>query len=80
MSNVRILVVILVLQGLTLLSLWTGGPLQPAHAQIPDAGAQRLAMIDELRSTNRKLDQLIQLLEGGKLQVTAVVVEAKKQE
>lgn len=68
----RLLAVIIALQGLTLLGQWTGSPrIAPAAAQVPDAGAQRLQMIDELRATNQKLDRLVTLLESGKLQVVA---------
>jgi hypothetical protein len=66
----RLLTAVLVLQGLTLLGLWTGQPRAgDAHAAIPDPGAQREAMVAEQKATNEKLDRLLGLLESGKLTV-----------
>jgi cell division protein FtsB len=65
----QLLAVVIVLQALILATLWFGGPLQSAQAQIPDAGAQRDDQINQARLTNAKLDQLIELLQSGKLQV-----------
>lgn len=78
MKSARLLGVVLVLQGLILLGQWTGGPrIATAEAQLPDPGAQRIAMTDELKKTNDKLDKLISLLESGKVQVTAVMPDSK---
>ena len=66
----RLLTAVLVLQGLTLVGLWTGQPRAgDAHAAIPDPGAQREAMVAEQKVTNEKLDRLVSLLESGKLKV-----------
>lgn len=65
----QLLAVVIVLQALILATLWFGGPLQSAQAQIPDAGAQRDQLIDQAKQTNAKLDQLIGILQSGKLQV-----------
>jgi len=35
---------------------------EPAHAQIPDAGAQRMALVQELRRTNARLTEVVELL------------------
>ena len=78
MNTARMFAVILAIQMLTLLSVWTGnGPLPAARAQIPDAGAQRQQVVDELKAMNGKLDKLVELLESGKMQVTAVLPEDK---
>lgn len=78
-SSSRWLGVIVVLQGLVLLGQWTGGPrISSAEAQVPDPGAQRLAMVDELKKSNDKLDKIISLLESGKLQVSATLPDEKK--
>ena len=76
----KLLAFVLVLQLLTLMGQWASVPLwqNQAQAQIPDAGAQRNQMVDELRSMNSKLDRLIGLLESGKVQVQAVVPDEKK--
>jgi hypothetical protein len=62
--------IVVVMQGLILLVLLGGTPsATPAMAQIPDAGAQRDQIIDQLKSQNEKLDKLLALLSGGDLQV-----------
>jgi len=76
MNSSKLLVAVVVLQGLILLGQWTGsGPLSPTWAQIPDAGGQRNQMIDELKAVNAKLDKLLDVLQSGKLQVRAVAEE-----
>lgn len=62
--------IIVVMQGIMLLLLLVGAPSpSPAMGQIPDAVAQRDAMIEQMKSTNEKLDKLLALLSGGDLQV-----------
>lgn len=48
-----------------------------AVAQIPDQGAQLAQLIDESKALNTKMDRLLQLLEGGKLEVRVKADEAK---
>ncbi len=76
MATRRLLAAILVLQILTILNQWFGGPISTAHAQIPDAGAQRLEIINQLKTCNDqlkdmddKLDKLISIFQSGKVQV-----------
>jgi hypothetical protein len=76
MTTRKILTAILVLQVLTILNQWFGGPISKARAQIPDAGAQQLQIIDELKSNNDllkgiddKLDKMVTIFQSGKLQV-----------
>jgi len=71
MKSHKILTAILVMQAVMLMGQWFGGPVMPAMAQIPDAGAQRVQVIEQLKSVNDKLDRLIALLESGKVQVQA---------
>ncbi len=76
---------------LLMLAILTGGPAglvgtslaAPATGGIPDAGAQREALVRALEGmnnkqeqTNLKLDKLLALLESGKLKV--VVTDEKK--
>jgi hypothetical protein len=77
----RVLVAILMLQGLTLANLWVTGPgmTSTAHAQVSDPGAQRIEMIKELEATNEKLDRLISILESGNLQVKVCMPDEVKQ-
>ncbi len=66
----RLLTVVVALQVFTLMTQWGVGPAaQPARAQIPDAGEQRVQMIEQMKATNEKLDKLLDLLKGGALQV-----------
>jgi hypothetical protein len=76
MTTNRILAMVLVLQMVIVANQWLGGPISVARAQIPDAGAQRDEMIDQLKSANDtlkamddKLDKMEGVLESGKLQV-----------
>jgi len=79
MKSSRILGVIVVLQGLILLGQWTGsGPVTPAWGQVPDAGAQRNQMIEELRTLNGKVDKLVDVLNSGKLQVQLAKADEKE--
>lgn len=83
------LTAIAVLLTVLIVGLWAEGPdpdraaaagARPAEGQakgIPDSGAQRMAMIRELQTVNGKLDKLVGLLEGGKLQVIVANLEAK---
>lgn len=67
----RWLVLVVVLQATFIGFLITGGGdagpalLQEARAQVPDSGAQRLQIIDELKQLNRRVDVLQATLEGG---------------
>lgn len=76
-STNRLLAFVVVLQVLILGSLWTSNTLPVAQAQIPDPGAQRERQLDELRNLNKKMDQLIELLGSGKVQVTVADAEKK---
>jgi hypothetical protein len=80
MTMSKFLTLIVLLQVLILTGQWAGPSLvAPAQAQIPDAGAQRIMMIDELKLMNAKMDKVIQVLEAGKFQVTIVKEDEKKQ-
>jgi hypothetical protein len=80
MKSTKLLAVIVVLQGLILLSQWTGsGPVTPAWAQIPDSGSQRNELINELKSLNGKVDKLVEVLSSGKLQVQVAKPDEKQQ-
>ena len=81
MKSTKLLVAIVGLQVLTVAGQWLGQPsvVSTASAQVPDAGAQRIEMIDQLKAMNAKLDRLVSLLESGKLQVqTATENDTKK--
>lgn len=71
-----ILTVLALLLGLHVWTLWTtGAPVQPpaAHAQgIPDSGAQRQEIIDQLKLLNSKTAKLQELMVSGKVRVQVV--------
>ncbi len=77
------LTAIVVLLTLLIVGLWAGEPLPTGAASavaadrsvLPNAGAQRKDMLEAIQGTNRKLDQIIALMQSGKVQVT--LVEAK---
>ncbi len=86
MSSLRYLnIVLTALTILLALQLWTTWSVSsvdpiatPAFAQgIPDAGAQRLQMVDELKLVNRKVEELKDLLASGKVRVTVENADTK---
>ncbi len=77
-SQSRMLTLILAMQALILAGQWFGASTPtPAMAQIPDSGAQRSQMIESLKSIDGKLDRLVTLLDGGKLQVRVTASDEK---
>ena len=80
MKRDRLLTLVVVLQGLILMGQWLGSPsvVHSASAQIPDAGGQRLQIIDELKAVNAKVDKLQSFLESGKLEVKVVVTDDQR--
>jgi hypothetical protein len=80
MKTVKLLTVVVVLQALILVGQWGGAPsvVTPAHAQIPDAGGQRLEIIAELKALNARVDKLQGFLESGKLEVRTAPADENK--
>lgn len=80
MKTNKLLVAVVALQGLILIGQWSGGTsmLSTAHGQIPDPANRQMQMIDELKSVNSKLDELIGLLKDGDLQVRVAKTEEEK--
>ena len=78
----KLLTVVVVLQGLTLLGQWTGQAsfTREARAELnlPDPGARQLAMLEELRSLNAKMDKMVGVLQSGDLQVKVAKAEEQK--
>lgn len=67
------------LQALILLGQWTAGSYgTPAYGQMADPAAQRAAILDEMKSSNSKLDKLISILESGQLQVKVATPDENK--
>jgi hypothetical protein len=77
----KLLAVVIVLQGLTLLGQWTGSSaVQTAKAEIPDPANRQMQMIEGIKTTNDKLDKLIGILESGDLQVKVVMPDEEKKD
>jgi len=84
-NTIRLLTVIAVLQGLTLVSQWRGGSPAYGASTLPDPGADRRETIAELKSlnekvatTNDRLGELLKYLDSGKLQVVTTPADDKK--
>jgi hypothetical protein len=78
-TTVRILTVIAIFQGLTLVTLWKGDVGATAvHASVPEPGADRREMISELKAMNEKLSSVEKILSSGKLQVEVINPDDKK--
>jgi hypothetical protein len=67
----RLLAAVLVLQVLTIAGQWTGrAGSNDARADLPPNPAERqIAMTEEMKSMNHKLDRLVSILEAGRLKV-----------
>ena len=80
MKTSKLLVAVIALQGLILIGQWSGGTsmLSTAQAQVPDPANRQMQMIDELKSLNGKMDELMQVLRSGDLQVKVAKTEDDK--
>jgi len=76
MRNNKLIVAVLVLQGLILLGQWTGQSALTREARaditLPDPGARQLAMVEELKGLNGKMERLMGMLQSGDVQVKVV--------
>lgn len=81
MKSSKLLGVVIVLQGLILVGQWAGQPsagTAKADITVPNPGERQMAIIDELKNVNSKLDKIYGALSGGDLTVKAVVVKDDK--
>jgi hypothetical protein len=80
MNASKLLSVVVVLQLVILAGQWLGTPqaLPSAQAQVPDAGAIRLQILDETKTLNGKMDKLIGVLTSGDVQVKVVTPDENK--
>jgi hypothetical protein len=80
MKSNRLLVIVILLQGMILLGQWLEGPriLPAAQAEPFNAGADRQAMLDSLKSIDSKLDSMVSILNSGNLQVKVQQVDEHK--
>ena len=78
MRQTKILTAVVIAQSILLAIAWIGPSAQPAMAQIPDSGAQRTQMLQELQNLNGKMDKLLEILDGGNLQVRLAKPDEKQ--
>jgi len=79
MKTEKMLVVVIVLQGLILASQWAGIPAAtPAQAQQFNPSERQLALIEEAKQTNARLDKLISFLQSGDMVVKVAKPEEEK--
>jgi hypothetical protein len=69
MKGNRYLLAALAIQMAVIIGLWYGVSPQPARAEIPDMGAQLVQVIQLIQASNTKLDKIIDLMQGGTVQV-----------
>ena len=73
----KFLLAIVVVQSLLLAASWFDSP-RSARAEVPDPGRQRVEAVEELRAVNVKLDQLLAVLQEGKIEVRVITPDEKK--
>jgi ABC-type bacteriocin/lantibiotic exporter with double-glycine peptidase domain len=87
MNSNRLLLAMVVMQGLTVATMWVGQPHfnGTVSAQIPDSGSQQAMMIEELKgiraevkAQGARVEKVSGLLEAGKLQVHVVLPDENK--
>ena len=80
MKSAKTLIVIIVLQATLLAGMWLSASTSKAQADVPisNPSERQLAMLDELKTLNGKIDQLTRLLADGKLEVKVTRVDIKK--
>ena len=79
MKTNQMLATVIVLQGLTLVGqrLGPGGYTSTAHAELPNPGERQLAILDEIKGTNARLDRMLTMLGTGEVQVRIAKAEEK---
>jgi hypothetical protein len=81
MKTNRLLVIVVLLQLVMLVGQWLEGPkiLPSAQAEPFNAGADRQAMLDELKGMNSKLEAITAILNSGNLQVKVQQPDERKE-
>jgi hypothetical protein len=80
MKSSKMLGIVIVLQGVLIAGMWLSPSTSRVQADTPvsNPSERQLAMLDELRAMNGKLDQLSKLLSDGNLAVKVTRVDIKK--
>ncbi len=75
----RMLAVVVVLQVLILISQWTGQPsASTARAQNFNPVERQMAILDEAKSTNAKLEKILSYLQSGDMTVKVAKEDKEK--
>ena len=71
MKTSKLLGIVIALQVVLLIGQWVAPTAGVAHAdvQLPNPSERQLAMVDELKALNGKMDRLISLLQSGSVEV-----------
>lgn len=77
-SSSKLLGIVIVLQALLLIGQWVNPSASTARADISNPSERQLAMIDELKTLNNKVDRLISLLQSGTIEVKVTKPDPKK--
>lgn len=81
MKTSKLLGIVIVMQVVIVLGQWVGQPSpRTAHADtaLPNPGERQLAMLDELKTLNGKIDHLIELAQSGEMKVEVTKVDRNK--
>lgn len=81
MKTSKMLGFVIVMQAVILIGQWTGQPAvrsAKADVSLPNPGERQLAILDELKSLNSKMDHLISITQSGDMKVEVTKVDKNK--
>lgn len=81
MKTSKMLGFVIVMQVVILLGQWMGQPAPrsaSADVQIPNPSERQLAILDELKTLNGKMDHLIEIAQSGDMKVEVTKVDRNK--
>lgn len=81
MKSSKILGFVLVMQVVIVIGQWAGQPAArsaKADVNIPNPGERQLAIVDELRTLNGKMDRLLSVVQSGDMKVEVTKVDRNK--
>lgn len=81
MKSSKVLGFVLVMQVVIVIGQWAGQPAArsaKADVNIPNPGERQLAILDELRTLNGKMDRLLSVVQSGDMKVEVTKVDRSK--
>jgi len=81
MKSSKMLAFVLVMQVVIVIGQWAGQPAARtarADVNIPNPGERQLAILDELRTLNGKMDRLLTVVQSGDMKVEVTKVDRSK--